>query len=794
MNIFALTVAALVVLVLGVLFFVFRKKKTFESLNLVLLSVRLPKITNEEGKKDSFLSQINLSEQLFAALASISEPFCFEASVKHEEQQIYFFISVPRKSVDFAMRQIQGLLPDAKVDQVSDYSIFAPGSFAAVAELRLKETYVLPLRTYKEAEVDTFAPIISTFSKLEDIGEGASIQLVLKPVAKGVKEFLVGSIEQLKRGKALKDVLGGSSILKGVGKVFKEFAFGSNDRGGDDEPGKAPKIIDDEAIKALNLKSSKKLFMVNVRLIGSGHTRDIAEDILLDMAGAFSQFGAPMRNEIKIFKPSPRHLKDMLFKYTFREFDEKSSIVLNTEELASIFHLPTSSTDVPRIGWVRSKEAPPPENIPKEGVILGESIFRGDKRSIRMTDDDRTRHLYIVGQTGTGKSVTLQNLVIQDMKAGKGLCVIDPHGDLIEKLLERVPKERIDDIIVFDPGDLTRPLGINMLEYDFNKPEQKSFIINEIQAIFNQLFDKEGMGPMFGRYMRNALELLMGDAMNEPATLIEIPRLFIDDEYRERKLARCKNPSVVDFWEKEASKTSGDWSLANMVAYVASKFDDFITNAYMRPIIGQTKSAFNFRQVMDEGKILFVNLSKGKIGDLNSNLLGMIIVGKILQAALSRQELIEKGVKPKDFYLYIDEFQNYTTDSIGVILSEARKYRLCLGVAHQFIAQLKDNIREAVFGNVGSMMAFRVGASDTEVLLKQFSPEFNDKDLVGLENLNCVSKLLIDGYPSKPFNMKISFPEPGNPVVREKLKELSRLTYGRDASEVEREINSRLRD
>ncbi|HRY62855.1 MAG TPA: TraM recognition domain-containing protein, partial [Candidatus Paceibacterota bacterium] len=266
------------------------------------------------------------------------------------------------------------------------------------------------------------------------------------------------------------------------------------------------------------------------------------------------------------------------------------------------------------------------------------------------------------------------------------------------------------------------------------------------------------------------------------------------DEFRERKLARIKNPSVIDFWEKEAAKTTGDWSLANMVGYIASKFDNFISNHYMRPIIGQTESAFNFREVMDEGKILLVNLSKGKIGDINSSLLGMLITGKILQAALSRQELIEKGQKDfKDFYLYIDEFQNYTTDSIATILSEARKYKLNLILAHQFIQQLDEKIRDSVFGNVGSMLAFRVGAPDTEMLLKQFSPEFNEKDLISIDNLNCFGKILIGGQPSRPFNMKISLPETGNSVVREKLKELSRLTYGKDATEVENEIVARLR-
>lgn len=782
------------IVVILVVFLLFRKKKII-SLNLALLSIRVPRVLSEDGKKDDFMSQINLTEQLFTSLASLSEPFTFEASVENAEEQIHFYVAVPRKSVDFVMRQVQGLFPDAKVENTPDYTIFGPNCSVSAVEMTLKDSFILPIRSYRDAEVDTFAPIISTLSKLDEAGQGASIQIVLKPVEKGVKDEIVSAVEDLKKGVNLKDILKlrSLSFVSGFSKSLKNIVFGSSRKTEKEE--NAPKVVDEDAVKAVQAKAGKQLFYANIRLVASAGTKDVAEDILLSMAGSFSQFSAPLRNEIRMLKPSAKHLRGLLMKYTFREFNQGSSIVLNTEEIASILHLPTSSTDVPRIWWLKSKEAPPPENLPKEGVILGESIFRGDSRPVRMTDEDRRRHLYIIGQTGTGKSVTLTNLITQDMKNGKGLCVIDPHGELIKDILERVPQNRIDDVIVFDPGDLSRPLGLNMLEYDFNKPEQKTFIINEIQSIFNRLFDKASMGPMFERYMRNSLGLLMEDSKNEPATLMEIPRLFTDDIFREKKLARSKNPSIIDFWEKEASKTSGDWSLANMVGYIASKFDNFITNDYMRPIIGQDKSSFNFREIMDEGKILLVNLSKGKIGDLNSSLLGMIITGKILQSALSRQELIEKGQKDfKDFYLYIDEFQNYTTDSIGVILSEARKYKLNLILAHQFIEQLEDDIKNAVFGNVGSMLAFRVGAPDTEMLLKQFAPEFNAKDMISIDNLNCLAKLLINGQPSKPFNIKMPFPEPGNPVIREKLKELSRLTYGRDGQEVEKEILSRLRE
>ena len=767
------------------------RRPTKSSLNMTLMSIRVPRAT-EEQQRDGLVKQINLTEQLFSALASIKEPFVFEVSVPHISEQINFYLSVPKQSSDFVMRQIQGLFPAAKVEELPDYNIFGHGSAASSAYLTLGRSYILPIRTYKEAEVDTFSPIISTFSKLREIGEGASLQIVARPAEDSAKSLVVYAIEKIKKGESLKKALklGQVSLIE-FGKDFidevKKIIYPETKEAKEKE-----KIVDDEAVKALQSKISKKLFKVNVRIVTSAQSSDSAEDILLSIAGAFSQFSAPVRNELKMVKIDKRNFKRSLLDFAFRSFNPRQEMVLNTEELASIFHLPTYSTDVPRITWLKVKEAPPPENLPKEGVILGRSIYRGDIRPVRMTDDDRRRHLYIIGQTGTGKSRAMLNMAIQDMQQGNGCCLIDPHGELIDDMLARVPKERINDVIYFDPGDVKRPLGMNMLEFDTDKPEQKTFIVNEIQSIFNRLFDKASMGPMFEQYMRNTLILLMEDSANEPATLMEVPRVFADDAFRNKKLSRISNPTVVDFWEKEAAKATGDWSLANMGVYISTKFGNFTTNDYMRPIIGQTKSAFNFRKIMDEGKILLVNLSKGRIGELNSSLLGMVITGKILMAALSRVDTPDKE-KLKDFYLYIDEFQNYTTDSISVILSEARKYKLCLTLAHQFIEQLEDEIRDSVFGNVGSMLCFRVGAKDTEFLLKSFGPEFSDRDLMGLESRNCAAKLLIGGQPSRPFNMITEETLTGNTELRDKMKELSRLTYGRDLAEIEQDIFARLR-
>ena len=767
------------------LWFVLRKPK-LATLDYKLLGI---KISLEEDEKEKDLNkELAISEQLFNSLLTLGSPFVFEASVHHVGQEIHFYISVPATRAEFAARQIQGLFLKSQIQEVKDYNIFSSSGEVAGAYLSLRDSYILPLRTYTEVGVDTFSQVLSNLSKLSEVGEGASVQIIAQPVSKNTKKKVLSAIESLKKGEKLSGILKRSFLPTGS-DLLKVFEGGSEKK---DEPKQI--IVDDEAVKALSAKISKPLFMVNVRIVAAGQDKERAEDILLSIAGAYSGTTAPLRNEIKIERP--RRLKKLLYQYSFREIDMSKSMILSSEELVSLFHLPTATSSVTRVSLLKSKEAPPPENLPDSGgIVVGESIFRGDIKQVRITPEDRLRHLYIIGQTGTGKSVTMVNMMIQDMELGNGLTAIDPHGELIEQVLERVPTHRAQDVVIFDPSDLSQPVGLNMLEYDISKPEQKTFIVNEIQAVFNRLLAKETMGPMFEQYMRNTLLLLMGDMAvegGEPATLMEVPRVMTDPLFRARKLERCKDPAVVDFWTKEASKTSGETSLANMAPYITTKFGNFTTNEYMRPIIGQAKSAFNFRKIMDEKKILLVNLSKGKIGDINSSLLGMLFTTKILMAALSREDMSKE--KRSDFYLYIDEFHNYTTDSISTILSEARKYKLGLTLAHQYIAQLEDKIREAVFGNVGNMLIFRVGEPDTEQLEKILSPEFSARDLISVQNLNAIAKILIKGEPSRPFNLKVPFPREGSSTLREKLKELSRLSYGRPNAEIEQEIHNRLRN
>ena len=767
------------------------RRRLSDSLKTALFLIKVTRPEAGSGQNGSegkdFKSEITHFEQLLAGLAALKKPFAFEVAVPHVGEEIHFYIAVPRLSAEVAAKQVQGLWNGATVELVQDdFNIFNNQGATSAAYVMLKDSFALPVRSYLELGVDSFESILGSFAKINEIGEGAALQVMLRPAPSGAKKEIQHFIELLKKGEPIKKVLG-SSFPVSFSDAVEVFNPKTKE-----EKDKERLAVDDEAVKALQMKSSKPLFDVNVRLIASAASPFRADDLLDGLTAGFSQFGSPVRNDFKIVKP--RNPKNVTHDFIFRLFSTSQVMTLSTEEIASIMHLPISSTDAPRVKWLKSQESAPPENLPKSGLQLGDSVFRGQTKPIFMTDDDRRRHLYIIGQTGTGKSTLLGNLMVQDIQAGKGVAIIDPHGDLVETALAYVPRERLDDVIYFNPGDLTRPMGVNMLEYNYEKPEEKTFITNEMISIFDKLYDlKATGGPMFEYYMRNALLLLMEDMPNEPATLMEVPRIFSDPAFRNRKLERIHNPVVVDFWQKEATKAGGESSLANMTPYITSKFTSFISNDYMRPIIGQPKSAFNFREAMDSSKILLVNLSKGRIGDLNASLLGLIFTGKILMSALSRADMPEKD--RKDFYLYIDEFQNFATDSISTILSEARKYKLDLTIAHQYIAQLTDKIRDSVFGNVGSLLALRVGVQDAEFLEKQFAPTFNKNDLINIDNFNAYARLLIGGQTSRPFNMKIggNSRNGGDKALGEKIKEYSRLKYGQDRQIVEDEIYKRLR-
>ena len=739
-----------------------RRKKLLLDLNLRLLLVRLPRDPAGSGEAKDPLREIAVSGQFFNSLLGMKKPFALELAVHNIGEEIKFYCAVPTSAEEGVAKYIRALWPGAQVSHADDYTIFGGSGKVRVATLEQKSHFALPLRTYTEAKADLFLSFLSAFANLRAVGEGLALQVVVEGASSGTKKSGMRYLETIKKPPQAKEK--GDQVLQ------------------------TPEPLDQGKIRLVQNKLSQTLYKVAVRLVATAPNDLRAEELLNGALVACGQFELANGNQVKVV--TPKNPRRTIEDFIFRSFGSANEMILNTDELASFFHFPTSGFQVAKIASVKSREAAAPIELPTDGVLIGESTFAGQVQPIRIGDSDRGRHIYLIGQTGTGKSNLMVKMALQDIQSGKGVAVVDPHGDLIESLLGLIPAERLSDVILFDPGDIERPLGLNMLENDPTKPEQKTFIVNEIQGIFNKLFSSETMGPMFEQYMRNALLLLMDDPEN-PATLVEIPRLFSDAAFRAKKLARATNPAVIDFWEKEAVKAGGEASLQNITPYVTSKFSNFIANDYVRPIIGQVQSAFRFREIMDSRKILLCNLSKGKIGDINAGLIGMVVVGKILMAALSRVDTPQVDRVP--FNLYIDEFQNFSTDSIATILSEARKYGLNLTVAHQFIAQLTEKIRDAVFGNVGSMVVFRVGAEDAEFLVRQFEPVFDKNDLINIDNYHAYVKLLINGLTARPFNIKtaaVSRPDAG---LATRSREASRAKFGRERREVENDILQRLR-
>jgi len=783
------------------------RRQVNQSLMMELEVVQVVRKQDAGQNADAWKEEILAMEQLLVSLSNLKHPgnflsrllyhaptIVFEIANPSSSEEIFFYLGIPKRFRESVEKQVHSFFPEATIERVPDYTIFAPGSKVAVAELELAHHHALPLVTYRDLGVDPLNGISNSLSKLNTASEGAVMQLVLAPAGAVWRQEGKQIARHIQEGKRIQDLKKGKTMQRAGNEMGKDImsALSPANKKGTLDREKKPVMLtphEEELVKAIDQKTSKSAFRVNLRLLASADTQSRADEILGHMESAFGQFE---NHDINRFRVRKRiKTREAAFHYVFRNFDEDHSFLLNTEELASIFHFPISTTATPKIKWLKAGAAAPPINIPNEGMLLGFNDYRGTETEIRITDADRRRHMYVVGQTGVGKSNFLQEMAKKDARAGKGFCFIDPHGDAIEDILASIPKERAEDVIVFDPADTGKPLGMNMLEYDPAHPEQKTFVINEMIGIFDQLYDMKATGgPMFEQYMRNAMLLVM-EHPESGSTLMEIPKVLADENFRRMKLSHCENPIVRDFWQKEAEKAGGEAALANMVPYITSKLTAFISNDLMRPIIAQQKSAFNFRDVMDQKKILLVNLSKGRLGEINARLLGMIIVGKILMAALSRVDMPEE--ERSDFYLYLDEFQNVTTTSIAQILSEARKYRLVLVLAHQFIGQLKEEISKAVFGNVGSLISFRVGPDDAEFLEKQFAPVFSAQDLVNVDNYRCFVRLLLNNELTKPFNMKTYPPSNGNQEVANALKELSRLRYGRDASIVKSEILERIK-
>jgi len=777
--------------------------------------VRLPKEKPNDSEKEPTLQklreEIARGETIFASIGGLraergfmawflgrNDHFSFE--IVANKKLISFYVVAPRRLSQYLEQQIQAHYPEAVMEEVEDYNIFSPNCSVSAGYLKTNRNFIFPLKTYNKMEDDPMNSILNVMSKL-DHGEGMALQYIVRSARaawhkKGAKvvskAHQLNSVKEALRQGVLNKIF---SFIYDLAKAAKPSA--EEDKRRQAEQPKKLSAMEEEMLKAIEEKNSKAGLDVNLRIIVSARDKGKTGSYLDNMAGAFSQYnyyeyGNSFKN--KIYR---RREEKIISDFIFRRFDERIKFLLNTEELASMFHFSLTQTETPNVLWLMAKHAAAPTNIPDEGIILGQNIYRGVVKDIRIKRTDRRRHSYIIGKSGVGKSQLLANMAIQDITNGEGVCVIDPHGDLISDIISRIPPERAEDVILFSPADIERPLALNLLEFDPRYPEQKSFVINEMIKIFDKLYDlKSTGGPIFEQYMRNAMLLIMSDP-ESGSTLMEIPKVLADSEFRKMKLERCKDPTVVDFWKKEAEKAGGEAALANIVPYITSKLTSFVSNDTMRPIIGQQKSSFNMRDIMDNRKILLVDMVKGLVGEMNAFLLGMILVGKILMAALSRTDIPQEA--RKDFYLYIDEFQNFTTDSINSILSEARKYNLNLIIAHQYLGQLvkgqDTSIRDAVFGNVGTWIVFKLGSEDAEAVEKEMKPVFNQYDLVNIEKFTAYVKLLIDNTASRPFSMGTPWPLFGEKRddMPARIRALSRLKYGRDRNIIEAEIMERIR-
>ncbi len=770
------------------------KDPRFKALKMTLFEIALPENEKEDNERRGFKELVASMEQFYLGMLSVgnatdNDIYTLEVAVPNQTQEVIFFASVPESQGSLFEKQILSIFPKAKINELKeDYNIFADGGASAGSSVTYAKNPIFPIKMADQFEYDPLNVVLNAFSRIAREGEGAAMQIVISPKERGFTDKYKEALNEISRGMKVKDAI--DIRMSGFGIFTKEVGRFFKDGGKKKEEGQKESEKDREAVENIKKKILSPTIQTNIRLVTSATSESRAEGILSEIEAAFNQFEDSQANAFKFNRQKRGALKKFITNFSFRLFSPQEMLPVSLKELMAVFHFPSIGViATPDLKQSKAATAPAPASFDTKGILLGTNLHRNNEANIYMSPSDRMRHFYVIGQTGTGKSNFLKNMVIQDIQRGDGVCMIDPHGSDIVDVLATIPKERYEDVIYFDPSYTARPMGLNMLEFDQNFPEQKTFVVNELMSIFRKLFGAvpESMGPAFEQYFRNSALLVMADP-ESGCTLIEVGRVISDKAFRDLKLSKCKDPIIAQFW-RNAEDTKGEQDLANFAQYVTNKFDVFTTNDIMRPIIAQAKSSFNFREIMDNKKILLVNLSKGRLGDINANLIGLVIVGKILMAALSRVDSLGKDLAP--FYLYIDEFQNITTDSIATILSEARKYKLSLTVAHQFIAQLEDKIKDAVFGNVGSIAAFRVGADDAEYLEKQFSPVFTAKDIMNIENYNAYLKILVNGTPEKPFNVKTLASPKGDSGIVDSLRELSYLRFGRDREEVEADIMRR---
>ena len=805
---FIITTLVVLAVIAGVLYFAFaqyrkilREAKNYErGLKMVPLYIHIPPAgddlegngRDERDLTEEVLSQAQVMYNIIASTATkgFKSRIYGQRHVSFEvvahEGLVHYYVVAPVIMVDVITQAVAAAYPSARLEEVSERNIFNPAgkmSGTIGGEFTLKKNYAHPIATYQESKRDAARAMLNALSAASR-EDGLGIQILIRPAFTGWNRSAVTVAENIKKNKGAKKGFGAvtaTGIMEALWKPPESKEAKPED--------KQLSSLEQAEVEAIEDKTRYPGYETLIRVVASSNTAGKSQAMLNSIVSAFSLFDSTSNNGFK-FAVS-KDIEEFVTAYIFRFFpQEVNQNILNTVELASIFHLPNQgSIPTSQVTRQMDKQVDGPTQIMDEGFLLGTNEFRGIKKPIRLSTNDRRRHAYIIGQTGTGKSKMLENLAFQDMMDGKGFAFIDPHGDSAEELLGMVPKERVEDVIYFSPGDMEMPIGLNLFEFD--NPDQQDFLIQESIAMLYKLYDPGHtgiVGPRFESWFRNAALTVMSDPAG--SSFLDVQQVFIDQAFADEKIKFVQNRMVLDFWNKEMAQTS-ESAKGEMLGWFASKFGAFLGNEMMRNIIGQTKSGFDLREIMDNKKILLVNLSKGRTGELNSQLLGMMFVMKFQAAAMGRADIPE--AERTDFSLYVDEFQNFATDSFESILSEARKYRLSLILANQFMTQLTDKIREAIIGNIGTVVAGRIGITDAEILQKKFAPTFDAEDLTKLPNFKTITSVMINNVPSSAFSMSL-LPAMGtsSPQLRDALKKLSAAKYGRPRAEVERDIFARL--
>lgn len=785
-----------------------REAKNYErGLKMVSLYIHIPPASDDlegNGRDERDITEeiISQAQVMYNIIASTSTKG-FKSRIygqRHLSLEIvahgglvHYYTVVPTVLIDVVRQAVAAAYPSARLQEVEERNIFnQSGKLNATVggEFTLKKSFVYPIATYQESKRDAARALLNALSAASR-DDGIAIQVLLRPAHEGWTRHSIETVEKIKKDKS--EHHGSSGAFGGVKGIMAALwkPPGGHSETTVEEKQLASQLtsLEQGLVDSIEEKTRYPGYEVLVRVVVSSGTVGQAQVLLKNVVASFSLFDSATNNGFKF--AVAKNIEELVTAYIFRFFPQAvNHNILNSVELATLFHLPDqNSIPTSQVQRQMAKQVDGPTQVMDEGFLLGYNEFRGNKKQIRLGTNDRRRHTYIIGQTGTGKSVLLENLAYQDMLDGKGFAFIDPHGDTAEKLLGMVPKERVEDVIYFDPADLDNPIGLNLFEFESN--DQRDFLVQEAIAMLYRLYDPGHtgiIGPRFETWFRNAALTVMSDPAG--SSFLDTQQVFIDQAFADEKLRHVTIQSVLDFWNKEMAQTS-EASKSEMLGWFTSKFGAFLSNDMMRNIIGQTKSGFNMRDIMDNKKILLVNVSKGRMGELNSQLIGMIFVMKFQAAAMGRADIPEAD--RQDFALYVDEFQNFATDSFESILSEARKYRLNLVLANQFLTQLTDKIREAIIGNIGTVISGRIGITDAEILVKKFAPTFDAEDLTKLPNYQTITSVMINNVPSAAFSMSL-VPSMGtsSPQLIDALKKLSSAKYGRPRAEVEKEIHARL--